>query len=109
MLCVTWSRAGPSEESSLQSDGPETPPDKAYQRIRRHAPRWKMAESLRLRRTVESVDWRYFADRCGSGRWARLLTETRAERDGSGKEDGCLPEPRIFSSNCSRDLRISLT
>ena len=26
--------------------------------------------------------WRYFADRRGCGRWARLLTEARAERDG---------------------------
>jgi hypothetical protein len=80
---------------------PETRPDRANRPARRHAPR-------RLRRTEESVAWRYLADRCGSGRWARLLTEARAERDRSGK-DGCLPEPRIFSSNCSRDLRISLT
>jgi hypothetical protein len=56
-----------------------------------------------------SQTWCYFADRRGSGRSARLLTEARAERDGSGKEDECLPEPRIFSSNRSRDVRMSLT
>src|SRR5260221_573008 len=60
--------------------------------------RRRRAGSLRLRRTDEGAAWRYFPDRCGSGRWARLLTGARAERDGSGKEDGCLPEPRIFSS-----------
>jgi hypothetical protein len=66
------------------------------------------AVEIRLRRTDERVAWRYFADRCGSGRRPRL-TAARAERDGSGKEDGCLPEARAFSSNCSRDLRISVT
>ena len=39
----------------------------------------------------------------------RLLTAARAERDESGKEDGRLPEARIFPLNCSLDLRISLT
>src|SRR5258707_6436649 len=67
------------------------------------------AVPLRLRWTNESVAWRYFADRRGPGRWARLLTGARAARDANGKEDGSLPESRIFSSNCSRDLRMSPT
>jgi hypothetical protein len=51
----------------------------------------------------------YLADCRGPGRWARFWMGARVEREGNGEEDGCLPEPRTFWSNCSRDLRISLT